>query len=193
MVEKETVVTPNNEVEETTEKTEPITEEVKVQDPAPQQTDKVEEKEKVFTQAQLDEIVVARLSKEKMRMLKKLGINDETQLDEVVDKYKNYDNVLEQATTLKMEKELRTYKDALSELDVDKDFTEYVLSKIEKGENLEAFKENAKQFLEANPKFKTETFQKVNSSLNLGGKEAYPDFNQMTTEQYLRWREKNKL
>lgn len=186
------VVTPNNEelqVEQTTKVVENTTE---TKQDTVQTSNKVEE-EKVFTQAQLDEIVVSRLSKEKVRMLKKLGITDESQIDPIIEKSKNYDEVLQEATLLKQEREARAYKDILVSLNTDPDLADYVMQKVEKGETLEEFATNAQQFLEANPKFKTESYKLVNSSLGLGGREVYPDFEKMTTEQYLKWREKNKL
>jgi hypothetical protein len=152
-----------------------------------------EAKEKVFTQAQLDEIVVNRLGKEKLRMLKKLGIEDENQIDPIVEKYKQFETIDQELKQLKLEKEQRLYKDTLMSIDVDPDFLEFVMSKIDKGENLEDFKDNAKIYLEQNPKFKKESFKQVNSGLNLAGREVYPDFESMTTDQYLKWRAKNKL
>ena len=196
MVENEVVATPSNEAEQTA----PTNEVPQVpQTPEPAkpvetvQKAEVEAKEKVFTQAQLDEIVIARLSKEKSRMLKKLGVLDEKDIDAILEKSSNYDAVLEEAQALKIEKEQRIYKDALSELEIDKDFVEYALQKIDRGESLDQFKENAKTFLEANPKFRADNFKEVKTSLDLGGQDARPDFTKMTTEQYLRWREKNKL
>jgi len=166
---------------------------VKTTESAVETITKVEAKEKVFTQAQLDEIVVGRLGKEKVRMLKKLGIDDESKIDDILSKANLYDSVKSEADSLKQEKLIRTYGDELSALGVDSDFIEFVLGKVDKGENLEQFKVNATKFVEENPKFKKDTFKTVNSNLDLGGVEAYPDFEKMTTEQYLKWREKNKL
>ena len=166
---------------------------VKTTESAVETITKVEAKEKVFTQAQLDEIVVGRLGKEKVRMLKKLGIDDEAKIDDILAKANLYDSVKSEADSLKQEKLIRTYGDELSALGVDSDFIEFVLGKVDKGENLEQFKVNATKFVEENPKFKKDTFKTVNSNLDLGGVEAYPDFEKMTTEQYLKWREKNKL
>ena len=188
----ETVVIPNNEVEQTTE-TNATVEPAKATESAVETITKVEAKEKVFTQAQLDEIVVGRLGKERARVLKKLGIDDESKIDDIIEKAKLFDQVKDEAETLRKEKEIRQYGDELNALGIDPDFNEYVLSKVDKGENLEEFKVNAKNFLESNPKFKKDTFKKVDSSLNLGGVEPYPDFEKMTTEQYLKWRAKNKL
>jgi len=163
---------------------------VKTTESAVETITKVEAKEKVFTQAQLDEIVVGRLGKEKVRMLKKLGIDDESKIDDILAKANLYDSVKSEADSLKQEKLIRTYGDELSALGVDSDFIEFVLGKVDKGENLEQFKVNATKFVEENPKFKKDTFKTVNSNLDLGGVEAYPDFEKMTTEQYLKWREK---
>jgi len=192
MEENKAVDIPVNNTEAPVEKsatTEPIK---SVEQPLVQET-KVEAKEKVFTQAQLDEIVVGRLGKEKVRMLKKLGIDDESKIDDILAKANLYESVKSEADSLKQEKLIRTYGDELSALGLDPDFTEYALGKIDKGENLDEFKVNASKFLEANPKFKKDTFKSVNSNLDLGGVEPYPDFEKMTTEQYLKWRAKNKL
>lgn len=189
MMEEKNVDTSVNEVEATTKN---ATVEVHTTDNTTQPT-QVVEKEKVFTQAQLDEIVVNRLGKEKARMLKRLGVDDEQKIDELIERAKLFEQVKTEAEVLKKEKQLRQYSDELVSLGVDADFTEFVLSKIDKGEDIEQFKVNAKTFLEANPKFKRDNFKKVDSSLNIGGVEPYPDFEKMTTEQYLKWRAKNKL
>lgn len=195
MMEQNTVDTSVNEVEQTTTTNATVKESAPVETVTESTTQKTQvvEKEKVFTQAQLDEIVVTRLGKEKARMLKKLGIDDESKLDEIVEKAKLFENVKTEAEMLKKEKELRSYQDKLNALGIDPDFSEYVLSKVDKGENLEEFEVNAKSFLEANPKFKKDTFKKVDSSLNLGSAEPYPDFEKMSVDQYLAWRAKNKL
>ena len=190
MEENQNVVIPDNEVEQTTQQN--ATVETQATESTIQKT-QVVEKEKVFTQAQLDEIVVSRLGKEKARVLKKLGVDDESKIDEIIEKANLFEQVRTEAETLKREKEIRQYGDELNALGIDPDFNEYVLSKVDKGENLEEFKVNAKQFLEGNPKFKKDTFKKVDSSLNIGSAEPYPDFETMTTEQYLKWRAKNKL
>jgi hypothetical protein len=194
----ETVATPSNEVDATTQTANVEAAPAvltQTQDPVTpqQQTAENEVKEKVFTQAQLDDIVVSRLGKEKVRILKKFGVDDESDIANIIEKAQKYETTQTELQKLQAEKTQMAYVNALNELNVDKDFTEFVLSKIDKGDTLEAFVDNAKQYLEANPKFKSDTFKQVNSSLDLGGTQAYPDFSQMTPEQYLAWRAKNKL
>ena len=165
-------------------------------DVAPTNTEpqvKVGEKEKVFNQAQLDEIVISRLGKERARLLKKLGIEDEAQLDEIVTKAKSYQDVAGKLEQLETEKLNAQKLDILNELKADKDFTDYLLSKIEFGDSVETFKANANKYLEENPRFRVETYKKVDSQVSLNKGAGYPDLNNMTPEQYLAWRAKNKL
>lgn len=154
---------------------------------------KVGEKEKVFNQAQLDEIVINRLGKERARLLKKLGIEDEAQVEEIVKKAQSYQEAVTKLEQLEQEKLTAQKLDVLAELKADKDFTDYLLSKIEFGDSLETFKANANKYLEANPRFRTETYKKVDSQVSLNKGSGTPDFENMTTEQYLAWRAKNKL
>ena len=189
MEEQNTVDIPVNEVEVTTEKTQAV--EVKPAEPIIQPA-KVEEKEKVFTQAQLDEIIVNRLSKERQRVFKKLGIEDENQIDEIVSRSSQYDTVLNENLTLKQQKTLSDKKQVLSSLNADSEFTEYLLQTIGDSENIEEYSQKAKEYLELHPKFVKEQFSKINSSVSIKG-EAYPDFTTMTPEQYLAWRANNKL
>lgn len=128
---------------------------------------KVGEKEKVFNQAQLDEIVINRLGKERARLLKKLGIEDEGQVEEIVKKAQSYQEAVTKLEQLEQEKLTAQKLDVLAELKADKDFTEYLLSKIEFGDDIETFKANANKYLEANPRFRTETYKKVDSQVSL--------------------------
>lgn len=160
------------------------------QEPQTQKTE-VEEKEKVFTQAQLDEIVINRLGKERARFLKKLGVDDESKLDEVVKKAQDFEVVRSEVETLKLQKEKQEKVNVLTKLNVDPEFTEYLIEKVEVAEG-DTYEQALEKYLEEHPKFKNEEFKSVNSSIKMSG-ESYPDFTKMTTEQYLAWREKNKL
>jgi len=153
---------------------------------------KIEEKEKVFTQTQLDEILVTRLGKERARMLKKLGIEDESQLEDIVMKSSKYESIKQELEKAQHEREVQIKKEQLLKLGADKDFTDYLRLNITPKEG-ETFEEAAKKFLESNPKFKVETFKSVNSSVNVNAGSSYPDFTQMSPEQYLAWRAKNNL
>jgi hypothetical protein len=159
----------------------------------PVSQEKVGEKEKVFNQAQLDEIVVTRLGKERARLLKKLGIEDETEVEEIVKKAQSYQEVVKKLEQFESEK-LNTQKlSILDELKADKDFYDYLLSKIEFGDSIDTFKENANKYLEENPRFRVENFKKVDSQVSLNKGAGYPDLENMSPEQYLAWRAKNKL
>lgn len=153
---------------------------------------KAEVKEKVFTQAQLDEIVITRLGKERARMLKKLGIEDESQLEDVMMKSAKYDSIKQELDAAQYERQVQNENEQLLKLGADKDFVDYLRLNIVPDEG-ETFEIAAKKFLESNPKFKVETFKSVNSSVNVNAGSSYPDFNQMSPEQYLAWRAKNKL
>ena len=164
------------------------------QEPKPTtQEAKVGEKEKVFNQAQLDEIVINRLGKERARLLKKLGIEDEAQVEEMVKKAQSYQDLVKKVEQFESEKLNAQKISVLGELKADKDFTDYLLSKIEFGDNIETFKANANKFLETNPRFRTEAYKKVDSQVSLNKGSGTPDLANMTVEQYLAWRAKNKL
>jgi hypothetical protein len=190
-MENEKVVdTSINEVEQTTQQNAPVATSKTIEEPKSQKVEIVE-KEKVFTQAQLDEIVVNRLGKERARFLKKLGVEDEAKIDEIIAKANQFEEVKSQAETLKMQQERAKKQVVLSQLDADPEFTDFLLEKIEVGEG-ETYEAKAKEYLEAHPKFKKESYANVDSSVSLSG-QGYPDFANMTTEQYLAWRAKNKL
>lgn len=194
---KTSVETPVNEAETTVEnqntqtQVEEKTSTKQVEVPNKVET-KVEEKEKVFTQAQLDEILITRLGKERVRMLKKLGIEDESQLEDVMMKSAKYDSVVQQLDAVQYERQVQEEKEQLLKLGADKDFVDYLRLNIVQEEN-ESFEDAASKFLESNPKFKVETFKSVNSSVNVNAGSSYPDFTKMSPEQYLAWRAKNKL
>lgn len=188
--ETKTVDTSINEVEQTTQQNAPVATSKPIEE-LKNQTTEVVEKEKVFTQAQLDEIVVNRLGKERARFLKKLGVEDEAKIDEIIAKANQFEEVKSQAETLKMQQERAKKQVVLSQLDADPEFTDFLLEKIEVGEG-ETYEEKAKEYLEEHPKFKKESYANVDSSVSLSG-QGYPDFANMTTEQYLAWRAKNKL
>ena len=161
-------------------------------EPQPQaQKAEVEVKEKVFTQAQLDEIVINRLGKERARMLKKLGVDDEAKLDDIVKKSQEYEAVRSEVETLKLQKAKQEKVNVLTKLNADPEFTDYLIEKVEVAEG-ETYEKAVEKYLEAHPKFKNEQFTNVNSSIKMNG-QSYPDFTKMTTQQYLSWREKNKL
>lgn len=156
---------------------------------------KTDPKPKTFTQEELDSIVKTRLSKEqekhqkKMReVLGKLGVEDEDQVEQIVEKVKTAADLENEVQQLKAEKEKSAKLERLRKLDVDDDFLEFVLNKVD-GEDFQA---KAEEFVKDNPKFTKEHFASIDSALDLRGG-TRPDFSKMTTEQYLKWREKNSL
>lgn len=165
--------------------------EAKPEPQAQEQKAEVGEKEKVFTQAQLDEIVINRLGKERARFLKKLGIEDESKLDDIVKKSQEYETVRGEVETLKLQKAKQDKVNVLTKSNADPEFTDYLIEKIEVAEG-ETYEKAVEKYLEAHPKFKNEQFTSVDSSIKMSGG-SYPDFTKMTTKQYLAWREKNKL
>jgi hypothetical protein len=180
------------EVEETPveEKVEtPVETEAEVVKETVEETPKTDVEPKTFTQQELDDIIVSRLAKERQRYLKKLGLEDEAQLDTYANKVKTYDEIEKENQALKTEKQKMEATAVLNNLGVDPDFIDFVYTNVEKGEN---FEENAKKYLEQHPKMKRETYQSVNSSLGLSGGNM-PDINKMSTEEYLKWRANNKL
>lgn len=146
--------------------------------------------EKTFNQRELDDIVVSRVAKERSKILKKLGVEDESKIDELLAKITKSDEISTEYAKLKHEKEVADLHNELRKLNVDDEFLDYVASKVT-GTGPE-FITNAKAFLDKNPKMLKENYSQVNSSLNLNG-QSTPDLNKMTTEQYLEWRKTHKL
>lgn len=147
--------------------------------------------DKTFTQKDVDEIVITRLSKERSKIYKQLGIEDENKIEDYKLRVNNYDTLKKEHETLKTQVALNKKSNDLRALNVDDDFIDYLLNKVQ-GEGDE-FVEKAKAFLEANPKFKRDTYRTINSSIDINSGNPYPEFDKMTTEQYLAWRAKNKL
>ena len=89
------------------------------------QETKVEEKDKVFTQAQLDEILLNRLAKERQRMLKKLGVEDEIHLDSIVEKSSKFEELQSELDSLRYEQTVNKEKETLINVGADKDFSRF--------------------------------------------------------------------
>lgn len=82
----------------------------------------------------------------------------------------------------------QTKKASLVKLGLDESFVDYALGKIDPAD----FEENAKKFIADNPKFSAETFSKINSSLDLGGK-GKVDIEALTAEEYNDWRKTHNI
>ena len=105
---------------------------------------------------------------------------------EKLDGYSDYDEVKSKYDGLVAENK----KLVLSNMGYDETFIDYSISKIEVSEDKD-FKTSATEFLESNPKFKSENFQTISSSYNGGGNIKKPE--DMDTEEYLAWREKHNV
>ena len=153
---------------------------------------------KTFTQEQLDAIVEDRLKRERKTFYKRIGVEDDTKIDEVLNRAKEYDTLkTEHETTkaerdaLKAEKVAKEYQSVLSKLNIDDSFIDYALTKIEKGATIEEFEANAKAFAEANPKFNKENFQRINSSVDLNG--DGPVKIPTDAKEYVEWRKTHNV
>jgi hypothetical protein len=151
---------------------------------------------KTFTQEELNKIVSERLGKERDKytrerseFIKKLGVEKEEDIELVLTKARKADEYETELETLKNEKILNERKQLVSKAGVDDEFIEYVLSKVP---NDEKFEENLKKFVEANPKYTKEVFERLNSAFDVNGKGTKkPD--EMTTQEYLEWRKTHNL
>ena len=140
---------------------------------------------KTFTQEELDNIVVNRLAKERNKYLKKFGVEDETKIDEIISKSAKAEILEKELNVLKNERETLEYKNILNKMNVDENFVDYILTKVEKGEK---FAESAKTFVEANPKLLKENFVPVKTNLQLDGSGNEVDPSKMTPAEYKAWR-----
>lgn len=165
----------------------PSTEEV-VADPSVDRTVEVEV-EKTFTQKELDEIISARLGKERNKLYKKLGITDENEIDTINERVSKYEELEKQNKELLAERQKTANENVVKKLNVDDDFVDYVLTKVQPGEK---FEERLQEFVKNNPKILKDNYRDVNSSLNLNGGSDKP-IEEMTTQEYLAYRAKNNL
>jgi len=84
-----------------------------------------------------------------------------TELETLKSEFGDYEEIKKTNTELTAQ----GYKNKLKELGIDEGFVDYALGKIDMAD----FEVNAKKFVEDNPKFAAETFNKINSSLDLSG------------------------
>lgn len=143
--------------------------------------------EKTFTQAELDEIIKTRLTKAERKYaesLKKLGIEDESKIDDIVKVLDEHKTLKAEYETLKQKEVIREHEGILKNLNVDDDFIDYVLTKVPVGDK---FEERAAEFIKNNPKIVKDTFRKVDSGLDLnGGAHKKPE--DMTDLEYIEYR-----
>ena len=114
------------------------------------------------------------------------------ELHKKVESYADYDELKQKVTefgdyeNLKKQNEelvLNTRKNTLKTLGIDESFIDYALGKIDPAD----FDNNAKKFVEENPKFSAETFKKIDSSLDLNGQGTKKP-EDMTAAEYNVWR-----
>ena len=147
--------------------------------------------EKTFTQTELNDIIKDRLTKaerkyveKQVEILKRLGIDDESHLDDIVKTLEEHKTLKDEYQTLKQRDAQRESEGVLRGLNVDDDFIDYVLTKVPMGEDFEA---RAAEFIKANPKILKDTFRNVNSALNLNGA-ANKKPEEMTDLEYIEYR-----
>lgn len=151
---------------------------------------------KTFTQDDVNRVVTERLAKERDKytreraeLIKKLGVENEEQIDSVLEKARKADEYATELETLKSEKALNERKQQVSKAGVDDDFIDYVLTKIPADDK---FEENLKAFVEANPKYTKEVFAKLNAGLDLSGQgQKKPE--DMTTAEFIEWRKTHNV
>lgn len=142
---------------------------------------------KTFTQEQVDEIVIKRLEKQSKSIYKKLGINGEDDINSLLEKVSNHDNLLKQVESLTLENNNykkadleRGYKAQLS--DVDEEYQDVVFSKIQPLENEknEEYKERVNAYLKEHPKLaKGSVVGQVGTTPNLEGNQGNSEINQI--------------
>lgn len=119
------------------------------------------------------------------------------ELTETGKKYANYDELNAKLESMKDYEDLKKanqeltvsgYKNKLKELGIAEDFVDYAMTKID----VTKFDEQAKAFVDSNPKLHAEVFKKIDSSLNLGGG-AKKDPTQMTDQEFIEYRKSFNL
>jgi len=120
-------------------------------------------------------------------ILEKLGIEDETKLDDVVKNLKELEDIKQTNAQLLAEKETNEKLGKLKEVGISDKFAKYVLNELGEVEN---FEEAVTTYAKENPQFTEEVFKKIDASADLGGG-TKRDLSQITdTEEYIRERER---
>lgn len=115
---------------------------------------------------------------------------------EYVDNHSNYDDLIKQneelngkVTAYEEAKKEQSYYDVLKELNFDNDFiNKDIFNRIDKGENIEAFKNNAQAYLKEHPKFSNEETIQINHTFDYNNLEK--DLDKMSDEELLKELEK---
>jgi len=142
---------------------------------------------KTFTQDEVNSIIADRLARERTKIYKTIGIENEDKIPEHIAKVKEYEAIKPEYETMKSEREKSKYAEVLKASGIDDAFIEFAIGKVDKGKDLEAYKANAAAFAKENPKMLREKFQTIDASPSLGGTSKVPDFNRMTDPQIQEW------
>ena len=170
-----------------------MAEEIKGGTPTPEET-KTSKVEKVYSKAEVESMIASRVArlkegKEHEEAMAQAKAKEEALLAEKETLEKQFNELKE--TTTKKEK-----LGLIAELGADKDFTDYIYSKVDKGESPEQYAQNIQKFLEEHPKFKSETFTRTNSNAPLSGggavKYTNEELEKMSTKEILEVWKKNK-
>lgn len=166
---------------ETTETTTEVVEEPKEdEEVAPKDGDG----EKTYTKEQINEIVEKRLAKERGRMFKKLGIENEDGIESLIAKIGEY-KVLkaEHDAIIKATKEAELTK-RLAEHKIDKDFNDYVIQKLGEDADDAAIEE----LIKSNPKILVREEQpQIGSNFPLDGSNTQQQAKQDDDAPRKRW------
>lgn len=112
------------------------------------------------------------------------GYADYDELKKKVTEFGNYEEIKKQNEELL----LNTRKNTLKSIGIDESFIDYALGKIDPAD----FENNAKKFIEENPKLSSETFKKIDLSLGLGGQgQKKPE--DMSAAEYNAWRDSHNI
>lgn len=115
-------------------------------------TEEKKEENKTFTQEQVNEIVQSRLSKDRESNFKKLGVKDEEELNEILNKGRNYDS-LKQSETELIEKNGKLTQKVLFNTHKISAEREDDVETYFKGKGLEFNDENLKNAIETHPEW----------------------------------------
>lgn len=133
---------------------------------------------KTYTQEQVDAIINERMGRREAqfeRMIKDMGFESVDQVREIKT---NYDTVVGERDQFKNdydklvgEANLNNKRQEITKLGVDEIFVDYVINAVGDGD--------INEFIEANPKFKAENFNAVNSNKPIGGVNNTDEINKM--------------
>lgn len=119
--------------------------------------------------------------------LEKLGIEDESKIDDFVSELEKLKEVEQTNAQLLAEKKTNEQLSKLKDLGISDKFAKYVLNEIGEVEN---FDEAVSEYAKNNPQFTAEVYQKIDASADLSGGTRKRLEDITDTEEYIREREK---